>query len=234
MVVEICEYLSRPNPDFETGFGLFCKYSVNQSMMSWIGRKHDMERLIYELNKLSALDIRRTNPAAATHVALYHKSAAPAAPKPAVPEPVRPQIVFKTYDERKTRRADLPSDLQKVYDGIVDEYALRRRFHEKMKAASTDADRAQLRERLLICQRHVEEGWKKIDAYLLQAEKAQAEDPEKFNEATFRAYVSKMLKKEKITPVQVETVKGRVKALMDHQCVMTDATIEALKERGWM
>ena len=150
---EIREYLSKPNPDFETGFSLFCRYSRNQSLMSWIGRKKDMARLLFELQKLEKLNLQ-VNPQAAILAARYNTPVSAIGQRVTGPGP---QITFKTFDERRTRRADLSPEMQKIYDQITEEYKLRRGYHEKLKMAKTDADRASFRERLLISQNKISE-----------------------------------------------------------------------------
>jgi len=225
---EIREYLNKPNPDFDAGFSLFCRYSRNQSMMSWIGRKKDMERLLYELAKLEKQNLP-VNPQASVMTSRYNT---PGNVHLGVPVPVAapgPQITFKTYDERRTRRADLSEDMQKVYDSITEEYKLRRGYHEKLKMAQTDADRASLRERLLICQKHIEEGWKQIDAWLLEQEKIKS--GKGFNVSSYRSYITKMLQKgDKMTALQRDTVRMRAKALQDAGEVLGEKVLSQLKK----
>lgn len=234
---EIQDFLQQPNPDFHTGFGLFCKYSPNQSLMSWIGRKGDMETLLYELKKLNRYNSSTINVNASIHEALYNKIPK----KTTVPEqPVSAdapehkgtvsEIVFKTIDERRTRRGDLPADLQAVYDEISSDYKLRRGLHEKMKQASTDADRASYRARILETQERIEKGWKRIDSYLLEAEKEKVNA--KFNESNCRAYISKALKSETISDKVAAGVRIRVKALYDNGYSLSDETKAALKDRN--
>ena len=140
---EIDQYLQKKEKDFNEGFALFCRYSRNESLMSWIGRKKDEARLVYELGKLSRLGACTENPLADRHLSVYNKSAASANHGSKAPATAS-DIIFRTYDERKTRRADLPERLQKVYDDIAGDYKLRRSYHEKMKTAMTDKDRAEL------------------------------------------------------------------------------------------
>lgn len=228
---EIIDYLNSAEPDFSTGFALFCKFSRNESLMSWIGRKHDMEKLLYELQNMAKLDNPRLNPLKDANIARYWKD--PDLPMPSVPETPAPvKTIFKTYDERKTRRADLPENLQKVYDTISEDYKLRRGLHEKMKLATTNDDRASLRARILETDGRIRGGWAEIDAYLTkqaqEAEKAKADD---FKESTARSYISKMLKKETLSAAQQATIKARYEALLSHGCTVTEDLTKQLKER---
>lgn len=227
---EILEYLNSAEPDFATGLALFCKYSRNESLMSWISRKHDMAKLKYELEKLSKIN-PTPNTQVNIHVAKYIRpDAKPATVK--LPEPVREhEIQFKTFDERRTRRADLPESLQKVYDTISEDYKLRRALHEKMKMAGTDEDRASFRARIIETEERIQSGWKQIDEYLTAAAKAKV-TTEEFKESTARSYISKALKKETLSEAQIVTVKARYQALLDHGCTLNEATTEELKKRG--
>lgn len=222
---EIREYLSKPNPDFETGFSLFCRYSRNQSLMSWIGRKKDMARLLFELQKLEKLNLQ-VNPQAAILAARYNTPVSAIGQRVTGPGS---QITFKTFDERRTRRADLSPEMQKIYDQITEEYKLRRGYHEKLKMAKTDADRASFRERLLISQNKIEEGWKQIDAWLLEQEKANSDKG--FNASTYRSYITKTLKKgDGMSALQRDTVRVRAKALIDAGEVLGDKILSLLKQ----
>lgn len=231
MVAEINAYLNEGNPEFNAGFSLFCKYSTNLSLMSWIGRKKDMEMLLYELKKLDRSGATPVNINAAVHEIRYNLFRPQ--PRMAISVPAAIQdskVVFKTYDERRTRRADLPEDLQKVYDDITSDYKLNRGYHEKMKAATTDQDRAELRERIIETTERIQAGWTRIDTYLQEAETKKVNG--KFNESSCRSYISKALKSESVSEKVAAGVRIRVKALQEHGCVITDETLDALKKKN--
>lgn len=234
MIPAISDWLAQAGPDFEVGFSLFCRYSPNRSLISWIGRKRDMEMLRYELAKLNRYATDPVNPSVVVTVA--QATAQPAADRPAAAapkvkaaEPQRPKIVFRTYDERRTRRADLPPHLQEVYDEVSGDYKIRRAYHEKMKAASTNADRAGLRARLLECQDRIEGNWSRIDNYLYETTTRQIE--EKFNERSCRAYICKALKQETLSPKRADGVRIRAKALLEHGCSLSPETQQLLRDR---
>ena len=146
MLQEIVDYLNGASRDFDSGFALFCKYTRNRNLVNWIGRKKDMPKLLYELGKLAGFDgSARVSPPKLPPL----PPAAPPAPDISDAASDIQAPVVRTYDERRTNRRDLPLHLQKVYDDIADLYKLRRAWHEKMKFARTDLDRARCRERLL-------------------------------------------------------------------------------------
>ena len=230
---EILEYLNSAEPDFSAGFALFCRYSRNEALKNWISRKLDMPKLLYELEKLSRTTVS-INPRESLDLARYAQSRP--SPEPSVPaaqEPVRvpviePSISFKTFDERKTRRADLPAELQAVYDECASDFKLRRGLHEKMKMATTNADRAIYRQRVIETDARIRAGFAEIDDYLTRQaeEKAKADD---FKESTARSYVSRALKKAKLTGAQKATLKARVQALQAHGCTLDAKTISKLQ-----
>lgn len=228
---EITKYLNGAKPDFSTGFALFCKYSRNECLMSWISRKQDMPKLLYELKKLADLDVVKINPLQEANMARYGQNLE--AQKPSAPKAATETQRFKTYDERKTRRADLPEDLQKVYDTISEDYKLRRGLHEKMKMATTNDDRAGFRARILETDGRIRKGWAKIDAYLSKqaAEKEKAKAADDFKESTARSYISKALKKDEISDAQKATIKARYDALIAHGCTVTDELKKQLQDR---
>ena len=226
---EIDQYLQKEEKDFNEGFALFCRYSRNESLMSWIGRKRDEARLVYELGKLSRLGACTENPLADRHLSVYNKSAASANHGSKAPATAS-DIIFRTYDERKTRRADLPERLQKVYDDIAGDYKLRRSYHEKMKTAMTDKDRAELRAKVLERQERIDSGWEEIDKWLLEKESGKVE--ESFKESTCRSYISKMLRKKDLKPDQIEKIRIRAEAMQKHGCTLSDEIIDKLKTLG--
>ena len=195
-----------------------------------------MPKLLYELEKLSRTTLA-PNPDASLDVARYAQPVPSSpAPSPAVivhdPEPVQQStITFKTFDDRRTRRSDLPPEMQAIYDACASDFKLKRGLHETMKLATTNADRASLRARILETDARIRAGWADIDAFLTRQaiEKAKADD---FKEATARSYVSRALKKEKLTGAQMATLKARVQALIEHGCVIGPDTMNQLKKIG--
>ena len=93
--------------------------------------------------------------------------------------------------------------------------------------STTDEDRAQLRAKILETEDRIRDGWATIDKFLL--EQTQQTVTTAFKETTVRSYISKKLKKENLTPEDIEQLKIRVKALLDHGCIIKDAVAEKLR-----
>lgn len=228
MIPAIHAYLKQADPDFTSGFALFCKYSVNRNMVNYLGWKKNVEMLLYELRKLDeSMDEPATEDPAIVQLQATVREPAPE-PEPAPDE--RPHIVFRTYDERRTRRSDLPDDLKDIYDRTVQEYPVRRGYHEKMKAARTDHERAVFRAKILETQERIEAGWKPINAFLLASETSKQDTA--FNEKSCRSYISKALKAPRTTARKAAGVKARVQALLDHGCIISEQTMRSLREKG--
>ena len=237
MITEIQTYLNKANPEFEAGFALFCKYSPNRILIESIGRRRDRDMLLYELQKLSDAGFVAHN----SNAAVMQIQAAPIesidrnpiesirTPEPSTDNELRKALTFRTYDDRRTRRSDLPPELQTEFDANAADYSVRRALHEKMKLATTDKDRASLRARILETQDRINGRWKKIDSF--QAKAAEEAQAAAFNEKSARAYISKALKEKNITDARAAGVRARVKALLAHGCNISDETVKQLKSR---
>lgn len=191
-----------------------------------------MPKLLYELEKLSRTTVS-INPRESLDLARYaqkeplpvhHEDAAPA-------QESEPVISFRTFDDRRTRRSDLPPEMQAVYDECASDFKLKRGLHEKMKMATTNADRASLRARIIETDARIRAGYAEIDAYLSRQalEKAKADD---FKENTARSYICRALKRKKLSGEQMATLKARAQALLDHGCVIGPDTMNQLKKIG--
>ena len=237
MITEIQTYLNKANPEFEAGFALFCKYSPNRILIESIGRRRDRDMLLYELQKLSDAGFVAHN----SNAAVMQIQAAPVITPVTTPShtvthtvitednALEKAITFRTYDDRRTRRSDLPPELQTEFDANAADYSVRRALHEKMKLATTDKDRSQLRARILETQDRINGRWKKIDSF--QAKAAEEARAAAFNEKSARAYISKALKEKTITDARAAGVRARVKALLAHGCNISDETVKQLKSR---
>ena len=226
MLQDIVDYLNGGSRDFDSGFALFRKYSRNRNLISWIERKRSMPKLLYELQKLAG-----RAEVSAPIVQPFPEEL------PRLASSITDSILdiasgrkIRTYDERRTNRGDLPERLQKVYDDISDLYKLRRAWHEKMKFARTDIDRAKCRERLLETHGQITKGWKMIDNYL-SGKEADSLDAS-FKESSCRAYISKFLKKDTLTPEQLQKLHLRVTAMLKHGCTFSEPTKVALQKWG--
>ena len=236
MIEEINNYLNKHEPDFISGFSLLCKYSRNESLISWIGRKHDSERMLYELKKLNDFPSVTPNPRAEINFTRYGVGLvaggddAPKGLSPEIPDEDKEFEKFRVFDDRRHKRSELPEDLQKIYDDIASDYKLRRAYHEKMKMATTDVDRAGLRASILDTQERIIAGWKPIDEFLLNKTKDKVE--KEFKESSCRSYISKALNARTISESTAEGVKIRLKALQENNCQISEETIQRLKEKG--
>lgn len=227
---EIKAYLEQQSPDFIQGFALFCKYSRNQSLMAYIGRKKDMGMLIYNLQKLSEMGEITPNPNAAIHEVRFNK----AQPMPEASVNVEPEKVL-IVDERRVKREDLPESLRSLYDQNVEDYKLMRSVHEKMKNANSDTGRKEFRDQLTVIETNIKERWAQIDQQLEKTDDGSdsGAGDKVVNLNTARAYISKMLKKDVLTDEQRSMVKQKVEEIQSAGAVLKEETLLKLKEKGF-
>ena len=227
---EIKAYLEQESPDFTQGFALFCKYSRNQSLMAYIGRKQDMAMLVYNLQKLSEMGDITPNPNAEIHEVRFNK----AQTQPEASAPAEPEKVL-IVDERRVKREDLPEELKVVYDSIVNDYKLMRSIHEKIKNANSDTGRKEFRDQLTAIESQIKERWTQIDTQLgkTENESGSGSGEKVLNINTARAYISKMLKKDVLTDEQRSMVKQKVEELISAGAVLKEETLLKLKEKGF-
>jgi hypothetical protein len=192
MVEEIQIYITNPNHDFEEGLRLFQKYSRNRSVFLYLQRKHDVKKLIYELEKLAKLPGLKVKIPDA-------KKQVPETPKPAklekeISDDGDPEADHKIIEPRRVKREDLSPELQIVFDQIAENYKIQRSFHEKMKLAETDQERAEFRKELVRLDDEIAAGWQSIDQPEMTAKtEASAVDVNKQINAA-RTTISRMIK----------------------------------------
>lgn len=217
---EIKRWLNEASPDFDQGFALFCKYSRNQSLMSYIGRKRQMEMLTYELGKLATIGKITPNP--------HHKAQSIMFGKKAVEEVIQERV--QVIDERRIMREDLPEALRELYDQNVEDYKLLRSLHEKLKNANSDAGRKEFREKILKLQGEIKRRWSIIDRGEVPVEDDSVSSA-RIN--SNRAYISKMLKVENLTEKQREMIREKYAELISAKVALKPETLQKLKERGF-
>lgn len=228
---EIKLYLETSNPGFGQGFDLFCRFSRNQSLMSYIGRKQCMEMLVYELQKLAAAPAVIENPQYMVNRSRFDKSTPTDKTDSQMPNEVAVQNV-KIIDDRKVNREELPQELKELYDEITSLYKHKRVLHEKMKMANSDTGRKEFREEILIIQDKISGNWEVIDNSL--AGWVPEQKPiKKVNVNTNRAYISKMLAKKTLSDEQREAVKQKFEELLSLGEKLKPETLANLKLKGF-
>jgi hypothetical protein len=211
---EIRNWLSMENPDFDQGFQLLGLYYRNQSLINYIGRKRHMEMLTYELKKMASTNaVLKPNPHMIAKANMQQT-------------PVQQKVVV--VDDRKVNREDLPEEMKKVYDLIVDDYKELRILHEKMKMANSDAGRGEFREKIIKLNQKIKKRWEIIDTGKFPEE---TKGTANINSA--RAYISKMMKKADLTPGQRELIKEKLNIIITAGDTLKPETLQKLKEKGF-
>lgn len=245
---EIKKYLEQEKPEFNEGFRLLCKYCRNQSLLSYIGRTGSMKHLMYNLQKLSRNNVK-PNPQAqsfevrfnrTTPVQVVEKSSSDDETSPqdednGENEPSELELAEEiiSHYKQRYRREDLPEHLQELWDKNTDQYKELRAYHEKMKQCNSDTGRAEFRELVVSLANAISDRYELIEEKMKDNTNNQAAVPaSKLNSA--RAYISKMLKKDKLSDEQVLKVKEYYQMLVDAEAEIKEETLMKLRERGYV
>jgi hypothetical protein len=154
--------------DYATGRALFEKYSRKKPLKNLFRRKYKPDVLLYNLQKLCKFPGK----------AVKEKQTGTVGTVGTVGTSVTGR---KTIVTDKVNYEDLPDHLQKVYDQNKELYKHMRAYHEKMKQATTDEDRAKYRKILAEYDDEISGNWKQIDSWdgRMQDIEATGTDPEK-------------------------------------------------------
>lgn len=150
--------------DYEAGLALLSSCSRNRVLLQNLSRKHNPEKLNYELKKL--------NPKAAK-IVIKIKSDVPSVNSKhlvsssihssvELPAPARTKII---REGRAVKVEDLPIRLQNLYRENTDKYKLMRALHEKAKLAKTVAEREPLTRTLSEYDEQIRKNWMVIDSW---------------------------------------------------------------------
>lgn len=212
---EVKNWLSEENPDFDQGFDLMKKYSKNMSLISYIGRKRHMQMLSYYLSKIASFkSIKPT----------------PVKNEPTLEDNKDRMIII---DNRRVNREDLPELMRELYDRNVDDYKALRALHEKLKVANSDVGRAEFRDLIIKLNNKIKKRWEIIDSGEFPSVDSPTGGIKSSNINSARAYISKMLKKDKLTAAQRELVKEKYDLIVTSGETIKNETLQKLKEKGF-
>jgi len=171
---KIKNYLEKEEKDFNEGLELYSMASNHRSLMLYLQRKKNAQKLEYELSKLL-----KNLPSRLQKIVLPEVT-------PTVKEPANTDEEskedkkedqagvksdttgdHKIIEFKKINPGDLPAEMKPLYDEISEGHKEMRSIHEKMKLAQTDEERAVLREKLIFIEDKVTAGWKMIDEFML-------------------------------------------------------------------
>lgn len=221
---------------FEEGVAVLRRYGNNPGVLSFVERRHDKDTLDYELRRLSCFmrmpwvsDLPTDKPV---------KVAVANAPKEnRASRPVgRAAVTFKDLNHRSnTRLEDMPTELTRdLWCKNRDEYKELAAWHEKMKAANSDAGRSECRGCVLSLEESIAERWRIIDSEIERIRKQQEglRESAEINVGNCRSYIAKALKAKKITEAKLVELQRRVDALLAAGETFNPETVERLKSAG--
>ena len=225
---QITAWISDPNRTFQSGYNLYVTFGRNRNIMLYLSRKQNMDKLVYELRKLLLIPIK-------TNI----ETTAPMAPigvnKIEITE--TPQHKYLAFE--KVDPATLTEDLKKVHAQIAEAYKFQRTYHEKLKLATTDEQRAVLRAKVVEYDEVIANGWDGIDTFKKSGEKV----PVKANAKTVldiskqinsgRSYITAGIKAlptldEKRKAKRITEMRKRIATLVKYNATVASETREAL------
>lgn len=157
------------------------------------------------------------------------------------------EIILTKEDVRtheNTRLEDMPNDLcRKLWQKRQDVYREMQHVHRKMTAVPEgeehNEERAKWRAEVLRLDAENDAYWQQIDEEIARFKSEQSRSPEVsqsrspgFDVSTYRAYISKALRKKKLSPEQLVELQHRVDAMIAARMELKPETIEKLKAVG--
>jgi hypothetical protein len=210
--------------DYATGRALFEKYSRKKPLKNLFRRKYKPDVLLYNLQKLV-----KTSPASRVISPSVKNAPLDVKPLPGG---------RKTIVTDKVNYEDLPEHLQKVYDQNKELYKHMRAYHEKMKQATTDEDRAKYRKILAEYDDEISGNWKQIDSWdgRMQDIEATGTDPEK-EVAAARKFLSVNIKYVSLREgvkqqLLLFAIREKIDILQKYKVKIPKATVAELEKFG--
>lgn len=208
--------------DYDEGRALFAKYSKKKPLINLFNRKYKPDVLLYNMQKIYG---KLKNPVVIHKIQESKTVMVPGAKKTIVTDRVN-------YD-------DLPEHLQKLYDQNKELYKHMRAYHEKMKQAATDEERAKLRKMVVEYDDVIAANWKEIDSWdgvdiVDIQDDTENKDKEKAAARKFLSVNVKYLDLREGVKQQLLLfdVKEKADFLRKNNVTVPKATVEALKKFG--
>jgi hypothetical protein len=219
---EIIDWLNGPR-DYATGRAIFERHSHKTPLINLFRRKYKPEVLLYNMQKL---------------VSLKYKPEQKSQVVNEVPGGQSFSEKKKVIVQDRVEYDELPVHLQKLYDQNKELYKHMRAYHEKMKQAKTDDERAKLRKFVVEYDDAIAENWKAIDAWDGTATNQEKEEGDTEKDiAAARKWISKNIRylplREGLKQQELVFKLQEKVAFMKMQKVkIPKAAIEALEEFG--
>lgn len=229
---------------FETDLALLAANCKNEHLVERIRRKHDTALLNYQLKKRhlqqteQSPSIVPSPPPSLTASNAEHFLRKQEPPEPSAhpqPKTAKTAVSYATLEHyQHTRYEDMPTpQTQELWLKNRDEYKTAQNLHLKLKNATTNEDRAEIRANMLQLLHQVKGRWALIDSEILRLSQEKKEEAdETLKIATIRTYITKSLKRENLTDKQRLELQRRVDALIAANETIKPETIARLQEKG--
>lgn len=160
---EIAAWLESEEKDFDAGFELFARFSHNRALAMQLARLRRQSKLEYELQKIANREFLKES--RVWPIAKVQKAAARNEEHTETETQVEKTGKKLVVIDEKINYDDLPEDLKKLYDENREKYKIMRSLHEKMKLATKDQERADLRAELVKLDDVIAKNWEKLDKW---------------------------------------------------------------------
>lgn len=220
--------------NFSKGIELLSKNSRNQCMINMVTRKRNLPLLIYQLGKVIGRPVISKQQTSIEVRELKVVAVKSSNTQPNVDLTDKIQEKFNKIDPSK-----LDESQKSIYDKITEAYKVQRTYHEKMKLATTDEQRGELRAMVIEADEIIAKGWDAIDSKKQTktntGEKSTLDISRDINAA--RSYITKNLNSLKSLPEakkqkRIEEIKKRVDVLISSKAPVKSETFNALKNSG--
>ena len=234
---------------FEEGVAFLALVKAPLGVIKHLQKTHNRSHLHSEIHKMLRLPrtkeiLRKNDLTPVTIVASPVESTM--ANNDEIPKEEDSDIILTEDDVRThkyTRLDQMPNDLTRQLFLKKDElYHEMQQFHLKMRnvpeGEEHNEERADYRANILRLDTEIDDYWKQIDAEIerFEAEKERADkkadEAPAFDVSTYRAYISKALRKKKLTPAQLAELQHRVDAMLAAHVELKPETLDKLKSIG--
>ena len=235
---EIKDFLATyPQPvqfPFEEGLALLKKYQNNPGVISWIESRRNYYDLANALGQLARHPILRPLPGYVATGAVQTAPEAQPQQKPAKPQESKDEDPVKWEDLKQryenTRYEDMPTDyLKQIWKEGRDIHRELQFAHLKMTEAATKEEGEEWRKKVLDLNEKLRENWQTIDNEIHRVKSDESKDAP-FKESSCRAYITKALKKQKLTAKDIVEIRKRVELLQAHDCKFNEELTKKLKK----
>lgn len=226
--------------DFDQGYALFVRFSHNKTMAVQLARKRDPGLLEYQVSKILDMGVIIERPvmniAVVRTVIVKEQKKQEVLKAPILEVSKKVERTFAVGEKYTQEDFESFTDEQKTLFNLNrDMYKEMRSWHEKMKLAMTDEERATCRAEVLSLDKEIRANWEKFDNGSSKKEPEESDPVKAVSNA--RAFLSKNLPKMDVLEGKKRAtvaakIKERYLVIIEAKQSVDDETIAKLKACG--